>query len=184
MTISAYPKLLFLMSSLESDFFKEKLRILRPDSLVTQVDTSKALYRALDDEADYDVLFGFLTNVIVPSSILEKVNLALNLHPGPPWMPGYRPTHKIAEQGKTNFGVTLHKMVEKVDTGPIIDISHFTLPVGAPLEQIEAITYSHAVQLALRHLEVIAGVKVPLYDPRLQWGKDEYHGSDAIRLQT
>lgn len=83
------------------------------------------LQTALED-GDIDYLFSFLSPVIIPRYMLEKVRKqCLNIHPAPPEYPGVGgPSRAIYDEGGT-YGVTAHLMEEKVDTGKIIAVRRF-----------------------------------------------------------
>ena len=65
---------------------------------------------------------------IVPKSLLDKFGFAcVNLHLGPPSLPGWQPVAFALYKAVSNYGVTLHYMVEKVDAGEIIGVETFQL---------------------------------------------------------
>nr|WP_321444648.1 formyltransferase family protein [uncultured Cohaesibacter sp.] len=168
---SAAHRLILLMPDNEATFFAHRLTKLRPD-IQTVAATDKAALLDLMAKTEHPTsLFGFLTDVIVPETILSELDLALNIHPGPPWMPGYRPTIKVMKCGERDYGATLHMMAKEVDTGPIIAVRRFQLPLQATLEQVETLTYQQCLQLALDHLDVIVGLKSPTPHPVERWGR-------------
>lgn len=76
-----------------------------------------------------DILLSITSPFLLPEEILNIPRLlALNLHPGVlPQYAGFY-THLWAIiNGENRFGVTLHKMVEKVDAGSIFSIEWFDL---------------------------------------------------------
>ncbi|MCK9914593.1 hypothetical protein MXD81_36090 [Microbacteriaceae bacterium K1510] len=81
-------------------------------------------------------LIAFLTPVIVPRSILDALGYgAYNFHPGPPQYPGWLPSYFAVYDGVARFGVTAHRMVERVDAGPIVGVTYFDVaPNTSPLE--------------------------------------------------
>lgn len=80
-------------------------------------------------------LVAFLTPVIVPGPILDALGYgAYNFHPGPPQYPGWLPSHFAVYDGVARFGVTAHRMIEKVDAGPIVGVSYFdVMPNTGPV---------------------------------------------------
>ncbi|WP_114011206.1 formyltransferase family protein [Cohaesibacter intestini] len=171
MTTETVDKLILLMPEQEADYFAQRLAHVRPE-LQTSIASDKAMLEALFAKAPTSVsLFGFLTDVIVPEAMLSQLDQALNIHPGPPWMPGYRPTKTLLKTGQRAYGVTLHAMARDVDTGPIIAVRRFQVPQRATLELIETMAYQHSLQLALDNLDLIAGHKKPIFHPTERWGK-------------
>lgn len=80
-------------------------------------------------------LIAFLTPVIVPRSILDALGYgAYNFHPGPPQYPGWLPSYFAVYDGVARFGVTAHRMIERVDAGPIVGVTYFdVVPNTTPL---------------------------------------------------
>jgi methionyl-tRNA formyltransferase len=71
-------------------------------------------------------LIGFVTPVIVPLRILERLGFgAYNFHPGPPQYPGWVPSHFAIYDRVKYFGATAHLMIERVDAGPIVGVEMF-----------------------------------------------------------
>lgn len=88
-------------------------------------------------------LIAFATTVIVPGRILNRLGFgAYNFHPGPPNYPGWAPSHFAVYDRATSFGVTAHGMLERVDSGPIIAVDLFDIPVGTTAESLEAMAYA------------------------------------------
>ena len=168
---TAAHRLILLMPDYEAAFFAQRLIKVRPDIQTVTAADKATLLDLMEETQNPASLFGFLTDVIVPEAILSKLDQALNIHPGPPWMPGYRPTIKVMKCGERDYGATLHVMDKEVDTGPIIAVRRFQLPHQATLEQVETLTYQQCLQLALDHLDVIAGLKSPTPHPVERWGR-------------
>lgn len=171
MTKQTADMLILLMPEEEAAFFTQRLFPIRPELVTSAAPDKATLQQHYAQEAKSKLLFGFLTDVIVPEAVLSGIQQALNIHPGPPWMPGYRPTKKIVQTGERDYGATLHAMAKDVDTGPILAVRRFRLPQKPSLEQVEKATYQHCLQLALDHLELIAGLKKPTPHPTERWGQ-------------
>ena len=169
---TAAHRLILLMPDYEAAFFTQRLIRVRPNIQTVTAADKAALLDLMAETQHPASLFGFLTDVIVPEAILQKFDQALNIHPGPPWMPGYRPTIKVMKCGERDYGATLHVMAKEVDTErPIIAVRRFQLPDKATLEQVETLTYQQCLLLALDHLDVIAGLKSPTPHPVERWGR-------------
>lgn len=75
-----------------------------------------------------DLVISYLSPWIIPQFLLSKAGLAaINFHPGPPSYPGIGCTNFAIYNGETEFGITCHHMLAKVDTGAIIEVRYFPL---------------------------------------------------------
>jgi methionyl-tRNA formyltransferase len=120
-------------------------------------------------------LIAFVTPVIVPKGILEKVGYgAFNFHPGPPSYPGWAPAHFALYDQASEFGATVHIMVEQVDAGPIIEVAPFPVPPHITVLGLEGLAYSHLALLFWRMAKSMA--LDPATPPALpiQWGSKKY----------
>jgi methionyl-tRNA formyltransferase len=124
-------------------------------------------------------LIAFVTSEIVPQSILARLGYgAFNFHPGPPSYPGWAPAHFALYDQATEFGVTAHVMVERVDAGPIVDIALFPIPADMPVLALEGLAYAHLAQLFWRMARILA--TDPELPPPLpiRWGAKKYTRRD------
>jgi methionyl-tRNA formyltransferase len=116
-------------------------------------------------------LVAFATPVIVPPEILDSLGYgAYNFHPGPPQYPGWAPAHFALYERATEFGATIHVMVERVDCGPIVDAALFPIPAGISVLGLEGLAYAHLAQLFWRFSKMLATQPEPLPERPLQWG--------------
>lgn len=75
-----------------------------------------------------DIIISYLSQWIIPKQLLEKAEVAaINFHPGPPEYPGIGCTNFAIYNNETEFGITCHHMVSKVDTGDIIAVKRFNI---------------------------------------------------------
>ena len=73
-----------------------------------------------------DILISYLSQWIIPDKVLKNAAvMAINFHPGPPGYPGIGCTNFAVYDGVTEYGVTCHHMLAKVDTGKIISVKRF-----------------------------------------------------------
>jgi hypothetical protein len=115
-------------------------------------------------------LIGFLTPTIVPKPILDRLGFgAYNFHPGPPSYPGWQPAYFAAYDGIKAFGVTAHAMVEKVDSGPIIDVELFKVPPNAGIVDLEKMAFLESLHLFRRLAPALATRPSPLPDLPIRW---------------
>lgn len=120
-------------------------------------------------------LIAFATSEIVSQSILARLGYgAFNFHPGPPRYPGWAPSHFALYERATEFGATVHVMVEQVDAGPIIDVALFPIPDGISVLGLEGLAYAHLAQLFWRTAELLATDPKPPSTLPIQWGSKKY----------
>lgn len=80
------------------------------------------------DQQEWDLIISFLSPWIIPGWLLRRARLAaINFHPGPPEYPGVGCTNFAVYNGETGFGTTCHHMLEKVDTGAIVEVRRFPI---------------------------------------------------------
>lgn len=73
-----------------------------------------------------DLLISYLAQWIIPEEVILNASLAaVNLHPGPPEYPGIGCTNFAMYNDEKVFGVTMHHMLARVDSGPIISVKRF-----------------------------------------------------------
>ncbi|MBO6837395.1 MAG: hypothetical protein JJ878_06470 [Alphaproteobacteria bacterium] len=87
-----------------------------------------------DDLSGGDTLIACCTGVIVSPEILARYRQAYNIHPAPNTYPGRDPHHWAFYDGVKDYGVTLHRMTEKVDAGEIIKVIEFPITQNTPGE--------------------------------------------------
>ena len=120
-------------------------------------------------------LIAFVTPEIVSSGVLAKLGYgAINFHPGPPDYPGWAPSHFALYERATEFGATVHVMVERVDAGPIIDVVRFPIPSGIPVLGLEGLAYAHLAHLFWRMAKSLATDPNPPPALPVEWGHRKY----------
>lgn len=96
-------------------------------------------------------LIAFTTSIIVPGDLLDRIGFgAYNFHPGPPTYPGLAPAHFACYDGTTQYGVTAHVMIERVDAGPIVAFDPFQISRGTSVKAVEALAYTRLLTLFRR----------------------------------
>ena len=84
-----------------------------------------------------EYVISFLSPWIIPKEILNTARKAsLNFHPGSPDYPGTGCYNFAIYEKSKRYGVTVHHMKEKVDTGDIIMTSYFNI---SPFESVETL---------------------------------------------
>lgn len=89
----------------------------------------------------------------LPSQVLERYPLGMyNLHPSLlPAYPGPEPLFWHYRDGRLRTGVTLHRVTDAVDAGPIIGRVSCTLPLAFPGNRLEAWLAWYGCGILLRH---------------------------------
>lgn|SRR3989338_11486946 len=76
----------------------------------------------------FEYVISYISPWIVPAEVLKNTTrAAINLHPGPPEYPGIGCTNFAIYEGAKEFGITVHHMKAKVDTGEIIMVERFPI---------------------------------------------------------
>ncbi len=120
-------------------------------------------------------LIAFATPLIVPLQVLDGLGFgAYNFHPGPPRYPGWAPAHFALYERATEFGATMHVMVEKVDAGPIVSVVRFAIPPQIGVAGLEGLTYAHLALLFWNLAEPLACASEPLPVTDLAWHSRKY----------
>jgi methionyl-tRNA formyltransferase len=120
-------------------------------------------------------LIAFVTPEIVSNNILARLGYgAFNFHPGPPRYPGWAPAHFALYERATEFGATVHVMVEKVDAGPIVEIAKFPVPADISAFGLEGLAYAHLAQLFWRMAKSLAADPKPPPTLPVKWGSRKY----------
>ena len=129
-----FDTIILLAGAAEQSVFSAVLRGHNPALTVILVGTSADL-AALDSAILRRArLIAFVTAEIVPADVLAELGYgAFNFHPGPPSYPGWAPAHFALYDRATEFGATVHVMIEQVDAGPIVDVARFPIPPDSRL---------------------------------------------------
>jgi hypothetical protein len=128
-------------------------------------------------------LISFTTEVIVPGAILEQLGYgAYNFHPGPPQYPGWAPAHFALYEQATEFGCTVHRMIERVDAGPIVEVDSFVIPDDVTVAGLEELTYTRLVQIFWRIARTLATQPEPLIERALRWSNKRHSRRDYRQI--
>ena len=114
-------------------------------------------------------LIGFVTPVVVPARILNALGFgAYNFHPGPPHYPGWAPAHFAVYEKAATFGATVHKMIARVDAGPIVDAELFAIPPGKSPGRLQEMAFVLLARMFWRLAPLLAKGE-PLAERPMQW---------------
>lgn len=105
-----------------------------------------------------EYVISFISPWIVPKALLDAAQkAALNFHPGPPAYPGTGCYNFALYEGAKEYGVTVHHMQEKVDTGKIVMTSYFDV---SPLETVETMKLKSMNHLLFCFDKILACIAV------------------------
>ena len=94
------------------------------------------------NELEVDYILCYRSHFILPESILKIPKLySINFHPGPPEYPGTGINFSLYENSK-EYGITIHLMNKKVDSGKIIETKYFPIFKNDNLEKLLKRTHS------------------------------------------
>lgn len=80
------------------------------------------------NDFDIDYIISYLYPCIIPKTVLSLAKEhAINFHPAPPKYPGIGGYNFAIWNGDKDYGVMVHEMDEKVDSGTIYDVISFSI---------------------------------------------------------
>jgi hypothetical protein len=151
------------------------LRGHNPGLTVLPVFTAEDLAAIEPDWLRRTRLISFTTGVIVPGAVLDQLGFgAYNFHPGPPQYPGRAPAQFALDDHATDFGCTVHRMIARVDAGPIVDVEAFPIPADISIAGLEELAYTKLVQTFWHMARVLATQPQPLIERALRWGNKRH----------
>jgi methionyl-tRNA formyltransferase len=170
-----FDTIILLAGAAEQAVFPAVLRAHNPDLAVLSVGTSHDLAALSPDLLARSRLIAYVTPEIVSKDTLAGLGYgAFNFHPGPPGYPGWAPAHFALYERATEFGATVHVMVERVDAGPIIDVARFPIPPDISVLGLEGLAYSHLAQLFWRMAKSLASDAGAPPTLPIEWGRKKY----------
>src|SRR5258708_17017260 len=152
-----FDTIMLLAGAAEEAVFPAVLRAHNPDLAIMTVGTWDDLAALSSDLLARSRLIAYVTPEIVSTDTLAQLGYgAINFHPGPPSYPGWAPAHFALYEQATEFGATVHVMVEQVDAGPIIDVARFPVPRDISVLGLEGLAYAHLAQQFWRMAKSLA----------------------------
>lgn len=128
-------------------------------------------------------LIGFATPVVVPQRILDALGYgAYNFHPGPPEFPGLCPARYAVYLRARRFGVTAHRMVARVDAGPIVGVTTFDVSPPVSVRDLEIVSYRALARLFWELAPALALLPEPLDELPVRWGTAKSSRASAEAL--
>jgi methionyl-tRNA formyltransferase len=119
-------------------------------------------------------LVAFATPVVVPAGVLDRLGYgAYNFHPGSPEFPGWAAAQFAVYHGATEFGATAHRMIERVDAGPIVAVERFCVPETIAVGELVKLAYVHLAKIFWRLAKALATQSEPLSELAICWSEQK-----------
>jgi methionyl-tRNA formyltransferase len=178
-------RIILLTGDVEAPHLSGLLRQHNPSLDVTPVMDRNALVAAVGTDCSGVRLIAFLTDVIVPEAVLAALDgPAYNFHPGPPEYPGSYVAGFAIYEGAEMFGVTLHEMAARVDTGPIVEVRRFAVAPEWKFQDLEIEAFRQVLQLFTDYAPHMAGDDAPLPHGTETWTGALRTRAEAERLKA
>ncbi len=123
------------------------------------------------EDCDFDLGISLMFDRVLPAKIIEKPKFGfINLHLGP--LPRFRGSNSVLHAIRLarahdhwEFGVTLHYLIPKLDSGPIIELDSFPIFEDDTAYSLHTRACDHIYPLFVRHIQKIvsADSTVPSY---------------------
>ncbi len=134
------------------------------------------------EEEKFDYIISYISPWIVPNNILKKVSKAsINFHPGPPNYPGIGCTNFAIYNEESTFGITVHHMEERVDSGKIIMVKTFPILPNDTVYTLTNRCYAFIFIAFCEILDMILKDK-PLPESELVWKRKPYTRKELNEL--
>ena len=103
--------------------------------------------RATIANGPWDIAFSVHNDLVLSAREISWMGLALNLHPALPSIPGIGHDVIPILERHAEVGVTLHEIVEKIDSGPILHVENVPLPSSASRSWVRQATQSLSLNM-------------------------------------
>jgi hypothetical protein len=178
-----FDTLILLAGHDEYSVFAPRLRECNPALTVLPAFTLDDLSAISHRQLRRSRLIAFTTDVIVPGAVLDQLGHgAYNFHPGPPHYPGWAPAHFATYDRATDFGCTMHRMVERVDAGPIVAVEMFAIPPDMTVGGLEHLVYTKLIEMLLTMARTLATQASPLAESDIRWGNNRKTRADFAAI--
>ncbi|MEM8794877.1 MAG: formyltransferase family protein [Pseudomonadota bacterium] len=164
------PVIALMMSLIDAEFHAKQLKPHAPEAAFVHIKDLEDLDKVTASGRPIR-LISFCSPHIVSRELLERIRYnAVNFHPGPPERPGYMPAPFALHEKDEDFGATFHKMLPKVDTGSIIDVTRFKIdPHNMTLAEVEMEAYKALLTMVVRHAAGLADIDFNFAPAGIDW---------------
>ncbi len=134
----------------------------------------------------YDYIISYLFPAVLPKHILELAKEhAINFHPAPPKYPGIGGYNYAIWNGDETYGVMVHEMDEKVDSGFIYEVKYFPVswniefkPTVKELKEKSMIIMFDFFKSAMEKFIHRSGIYSGAYPSQYEWHTPPYTRKD------
>lgn len=129
-----------------------------------------------------EYVISFISPWIIPNTILKSAKKAsINFHPGSPNYPGTGCYNFALYECSKQYGVTVHHMEEKVDTGNIIMTSYFNISQFETVETLKLKSMSHLLVCFEKIISYISS-DIPLPVSTETWQRKPFTRREMLSL--
>lgn len=101
-----------------------------------------------------DIIISYLFPKLIPNKLLLKAKMiSVNFHPGPPERRGIGCTNYAIYEKSKNYGVTLHEINEKIDSGNILKVKRFKINSNETVYSLTKRSYLYILELFIIFLK-------------------------------
>lgn len=179
-----FDTLILLSGPAEHSVFATLLRSYHPSLHVLPVFTAADLDAIEPEWLSGARLVSFGGDVKVSAAIVAQLGFgAYHFHPGSPHYPGDTPVQDAINEGAPDFGCTLHRMTERAEAGPIVEVDLFAVPAGSSAGALEETTYTALVQMFWRMAGPLATQSAPLIERAVRWSEPRPVRSNELQVR-
>lgn len=130
----------------------------------------------------YDYVISYICPWIIPKTVLNNTRVAaINFHPGPPEYPGIGCTNFAIYNNEKIYGITVHHMEEKVDSGKIILVERFPIFENDTVYSLTQRCYAYIYIAFVKIIDLILNNK-PLPESNDKWKRKPYTRKELNEL--
>ena len=123
----------------------------------------------------HDYMISYIGPWVIPKEMLNMVRLAaINFHPGPPEYPGIGCTNFALYNEEKDFGITVHHMEPKVDSGEIIMVKRFPVVESDTVWTLSQKCYAYIFVAFCELLPLFGGGDSMRNLSREEWKREPY----------
>ena len=138
-------------------------------------------YRDISNDLKIDLAITVYYGIIIKKDFIERCGDIINLHNGPlPKYRGVRPINWALKNNETTHGVTIHRITEGIDDGPIL--GQIIYPIYPEIEEVEDV-YSKSLKYGwLFFLDVMSKIDFALTNCSPQSENSSYYSMKQNHL--
>ncbi len=165
------PAVILLTDWANAFFLAALLRACNPALAITTVTAADELEKTVAAAPAGTRLIAYGTGIVVGARQLERLGApAYNFHPGPPEYPGKHPIAFALYDGAAEYGVTVHEMVARTDSGPIVAVGRFPVAPGIDAHGLRVGAYELMARMFVALAPRLADPSTALPVTGLEWG--------------